>query len=102
MTTGLSFLAALKSCYTPSPSVDFSTRAGALETLPFRLLYSAQPALLTHPATTAALSAVLESPLLKFFEACVNSAIGFLAPVDPVAPEDEKLVASRQLLVDGS
>ena len=53
-----------------------------METLPFRLLYSLHPALLTHPASAAALSAVLESPLLRVFEALVNSVVGLLAPGD--------------------
>jgi len=55
-------------------SLDYSTRAGSLETLPFRLLYTHLPSLLTHPAAAASIHAVLESPLLKAFEGFVNSA----------------------------
>jgi len=60
-------------------SVDFSTSVGALETLPFRLLYAFFPSLLSHPAAASAISTVLESPLLKAFEYSINSAVDWLA-----------------------
>ena len=53
-------------------SVDFSTSAGSLETLPFRMVHSCLPSVLSHPAVAAAIASVLESPLLRSFESWVN------------------------------
>ena len=50
----------------------YSTMAGSLETLPFLILHYISPAALSSAPVIAALSAILESPALKVFEAAIH------------------------------
>jgi len=50
----------------------YSTMAGSLETLPFLILSYFSPAALSSAPVEAALSAILESPALKAFEAAIH------------------------------
>ena len=64
-------------------SVDYSTSAGSIETLPFRFLRACFPTVLSHPAAAAAISAVLESPALKAFERALNRILNAVPKTHP-------------------
>ena len=55
----------------------YSTAAHGLETLPFHLLHKAAPGVLQWTPIAQALEIILESPVLRSFEAMVNTALSF-------------------------